>query len=120
MNLPPLSSPANLEASFTRAKPADNNQTWQIEKCADVICKSDILGVDAVQLRDYTMNFLKVLIGCSHRFSWPRIDDNGCHYQICADCGTAYEYDWKMMKRTEHLLVTPIMTRMTHGSHATS
>ena len=49
-----------------------------------------------------TVNFLKLLLrqGCTHRFSWPRIDDNGRHYQICLACGTAYEYDWRMMRRT--------------------
>jgi hypothetical protein len=52
------------------------------------------------------MNFLRRLFrrGCWHRFSWPRLDDNGHHYQICSICGTAYEYDWKMMRRTRHLL----------------
>jgi len=39
-----------------------------------------------------------------HRFSWPRIDSNGRHYQICLACGTAYEYDWAMMKRTDRVL----------------
>jgi hypothetical protein len=48
------------------------------------------------------MAFLRRLLGggCLHRFSWPRIDTNGHHYQICSDCGTAYEYDWKMMGRS--------------------
>ena len=43
-----------------------------------------------------TVKLLKLLLrqGCTHRFSWPRIDDNGRHYQICLACGTAYEYDW--------------------------
>jgi hypothetical protein len=52
------------------------------------------------------MNFLKRLIGqgCSHRFPWPRIDASGRHYQICLLCGTAYEYDWRMMRRTHRLL----------------
>jgi hypothetical protein len=52
------------------------------------------------------LNFFKQLIGrgCAHRFSWPRIDDNGRHYQICLACGTAYEYDWKGMRRTDRLL----------------
>jgi hypothetical protein len=44
--------------------------------------------------------------GCSHRFSWPRIDADGRHYQICLLCGTAYEYDWTMMRQTGRLLVT--------------
>lgn len=44
--------------------------------------------------------------GCAHRFSWPRIDGSGCHYQICLLCGTVYEYDWTMMRRTGRLMVT--------------
>ena len=53
------------------------------------------------------MNFWKRLCGrgCAHRFTWPRIDTNGCHYQICLLCGTAYEYDWTMMRRTSRLMV---------------
>jgi len=56
------------------------------------------------------MNFLKQLFGrgCQHRFSWPRIDSGGHYYQICPDCGTAYEYDWTLMSRTERLLVTAV------------
>ena len=52
------------------------------------------------------MNFLNKLLrhGCSHRFAWPRTDTDGRHYQICLVCGTAYEYDWKMMRRTGQLL----------------
>ncbi len=52
------------------------------------------------------MNFLKKLVGrgCAHRFSWPRIDADGRHYQICLACGAAYEYDWEAMRRTDHLL----------------
>lgn len=51
------------------------------------------------------MNFIKLLFGkgCAHRFSWPRVDDKGRHYQVCLDCGIAYEYDWKTMRRTDHL-----------------
>jgi hypothetical protein len=53
------------------------------------------------------MNVLKLFLGrgCSHRFTWPRIDDHGRHYQICLLCGKAYEYDWSMMRRTDRLLV---------------
>ena len=52
------------------------------------------------------MNFWKRLCGrgCAHRFSWPRIDADGCHYQICLLCGTAYEYDWTMMRLTQRLM----------------
>jgi hypothetical protein len=42
------------------------------------------------------MSFLKRVFGrgCSHRFTWPRLGDNGQHYQVCLTCGAAYEYDW--------------------------
>jgi hypothetical protein len=54
------------------------------------------------------MKFLEQLLraGCTHRFSWPRVDDKGNHYQICLACGTAYEYDWRMMRQTGRLLAT--------------
>jgi hypothetical protein len=53
------------------------------------------------------MRFLQRLLSrfCSHRFTWPRLDGNGQHYQICLLCGTAYEYDWQTMRRTSRLLV---------------
>lgn len=62
------------------------------------------------------MNLLKLILrqGCTHRFSWPRIDDNGRHYQICLACGTAYEYDWTMMRRTDRLLA--VARQELHGS----
>ena len=62
------------------------------------------------------VKFLQLLLrqGCTHRFSWPRIDDNGRHYQVCLACGTAYEYDWEMMRRTNRLLVTTVQTEL-HG-----
>ena len=52
------------------------------------------------------MKFLKGLFerSCSHRFTWPRTDAHGRHYQICPLCGTAYEYDWSAMRRTDRLL----------------
>lgn len=63
------------------------------------------------------VNLLKLLLrqGCTHRFSWPRIDDNGRHYQICLACGTAYEYDWTMMRRTDRLLIAAVQQEL-HGS----
>jgi hypothetical protein len=56
------------------------------------------------------MNFLKRMFagGCLHRFSWPRIDENGRHYQVCSLCGISYEYDWKEMKRTGRPLIPHI------------
>jgi len=63
------------------------------------------------------VKLLKLLLrqGCTHRFSWPRIDENGRHYQICLACGTAYEYDWGMMRRTDRLVVPSIQPKL-HGS----
>lgn len=51
------------------------------------------------------MNFLKRFLAnwCPHRFAWPRTDSNHRHYQRCLVCGTAYEYDWEMMRRTGRL-----------------
>jgi len=56
------------------------------------------------------MTFLQRLLVdvCPHRFTWPRLTDDGQHYQICLSCGTAYEYDWKRMHRTDRLLVTTL------------
>jgi hypothetical protein len=54
------------------------------------------------------MSFLTHLLGCTHRFSWPRIDNDGHHYQICLACGTAYEYDWRTMRQTGRLLATVV------------
>jgi PilZ domain-containing protein len=36
---------------------------------------------------------------CSHEFSWPRRADNGEYYQVCMLCATAFEYDWRTMRR---------------------
>ena len=55
---------------------------------------------------DQAMSLLERLLGrgCPHKFSWPRRDHNGRHYQICLSCGAAYEYDWKMMRQMGPLL----------------
>jgi hypothetical protein len=52
------------------------------------------------------LKFLKKFLGrgCTHRFAWPRIDSMGRHYQVCLACGTAFEYDWEMMRRTSRVL----------------
>lgn len=56
------------------------------------------------------MKFLKQLFGrgCKHRFSWPRIGENGGYYQRCLRCGTAYEYDWELMRQTDRVVVAGI------------
>jgi len=36
---------------------------------------------------------------CSHEFSWPRRAATGEYYQVCLLCATAYQYDWKTMRR---------------------
>lgn len=36
---------------------------------------------------------------CSHEFSWPRRAANGEYYQVCLVCATAFQYDWKTMRR---------------------
>ncbi len=51
---------------------------------------------------------------CAHQFTWPRIDDDGRHYQICVLCGTAYEYDWETLSRTNR----PLALRISHSSPA--
>ena len=60
------------------------------------------------------MNFFKLFFGrgCIHSFSWPRVDEQGRHYQVCSKCGVAYEYDWAAMTRTQHL--------WTNGNQASS
>ena len=49
---------------------------------------------------------------CPHRFGWPRVDNDGRHYQICLLCGTAYEYDWTTMCRTNR----PLAVNVSHVS----
>jgi PilZ domain len=44
---------------------------------------------------------------CSHEFSWPRRAAGGHYYQICLLCATEYKYDWKTMRRTERVDITP-------------
>lgn len=40
---------------------------------------------------------------CSHEFSWPRRKANGEYYQVCLLCATAFEYDWKTMRRGDRM-----------------
>jgi hypothetical protein len=60
------------------------------------------------------MNLLKRFLGnwCIHRFAWPRIGANDRHYQICLLCGTAYEYDWTIMQRTDRVVLDPNLSNV--------
>src|SRR5271168_4796122 len=40
---------------------------------------------------------------CSHEFSWPRRAASGEYYQVCLVCATAYQYDWKTMRRGDRV-----------------
>lgn len=64
------------------------------------------------------MKLLQLLLrqSCPHRFSWPRIDDNGRHYQVCLACGSAYEYDWEIMRRTNRLIVEAVRGELHRNS----
>src|SRR5271170_1153008 len=53
-----------------------------------------LLVIMAQKLMDVLM-----LGRCSHEFSWPRRAANGDYYQVCLLCATAYQYDWKTMRR---------------------
>ncbi|MGA8867034.1 MAG: hypothetical protein WB510_08700 [Candidatus Sulfotelmatobacter sp.] len=66
------------------------------------------------------MKFLERLLAqaCPHRFSWPRSDHDGRHYQICLLCGTAYEYDWRMMRQTGRLLPAHVHRSQQSGATA--
>lgn len=56
------------------------------------------------------MNFINRILhkGCSHSFSWPRVESDGRHYQICLQCGASYEYDWSLMHRTNRLMASDV------------
>ncbi len=44
---------------------------------------------------------------CRHEFSWPHTGAQGQDYQVCLNCGTAYEFDCATMRRTRRLAVPP-------------
>ena len=41
---------------------------------------------------------------CPHRFSWPHSGAHGQDYQVCLICGSIYEYDLAMMRRTGRMI----------------
>ena len=46
----------------------------------------------------------RLMLGrCSHEFSWPRRAASGEYYQVCMLCATAYQYDWKTMRRGDRV-----------------
>jgi hypothetical protein len=59
-----------------------------------LIGKGALLVIMPQKLMDVLM-----LGRCSHEFSWPRRTANGEYYQVCLVCATAYQYDWKTMRR---------------------
>jgi hypothetical protein len=61
------------------------------------------------------MSFLKRIFGrgCSHRFTWPRFDNHGRHYQICLTCGAAYG-----MHPTGRLLALDAQVRTTSAQRS--
>jgi hypothetical protein len=42
---------------------------------------------------------------CRHEFSWPHTGAHGSDYQVCLNCGAAYEFDCASMTRTGRLAV---------------
>jgi len=59
---------------------------------------SFILWDDALIMSQKLMDVF-MLGRCSHEFSWPRRAENGEYYQVCTLCSTAFEYDWRNMRR---------------------
>lgn len=55
----------------------------------------------AIRADDMPQKLMDVLMlgRCSHEFSWPRRSASGEYYQVCLLCATAYQYDWKTMRR---------------------
>ncbi|HXY02713.1 MAG TPA: hypothetical protein VEI49_04005 [Terriglobales bacterium] len=54
-------------------------------------------------------HFMQML--CRHSFSWPHSSIDGRDYQVCVICGSAYEYDWRTMRRTRRL-ASPLNERV--------
>src|SRR5450759_3015152 len=44
-----------------------------------------------------------MLGSCSHEFAWPRRAASGEYYQVCLVCASAYQYDWKTMRRGDRV-----------------
>jgi PilZ domain len=64
--------------------------------------ESDSHGGTIVIMPQKLMEVL-MLGRCSHEFSWPRRASSGDYYQVCLLCATAYQYDWKSMRRGERV-----------------
>jgi PilZ domain len=54
---------------------------------------------DALLIMPQKLMDVLMLGRCSHEFSWPRRAANGEYYQVCLLCASAYQYDWKTMRR---------------------
>ncbi len=49
----------------------------------------------------------RLLLRCSHQFSWPRKSVDGTYYQVCLSCGAQYAYDWDHMRRIRRIEALP-------------
>jgi hypothetical protein len=52
----------------------------------------------------------RLLLRCSHQFSWPRKSADGTYYQVCLSCGAQYAYDWDNMRRIRRVKALPAQT----------
>ena len=63
----------------------------------------------------YSKLLSRIIWACPHQFTWPRREESGAYYQLCVNCGSKYEYDWKKMRRIARVEEsTPSTTRPSH------
>jgi PilZ domain len=63
----------------------------------------------------YSKLLSRIIWACPHQFSWPRREENGAYYQLCLNCGSKYQYDWKQMRRIARVEEDlPTTTRQSH------
>jgi hypothetical protein len=78
-------------ARCTKVTYSERPRRWKMEV-------SDWYRAPLVIMPQKLMDVL-MLGHCSHEFSWPRRAASGEYYQVCMLCATAYQYDWKTMRR---------------------
>jgi hypothetical protein len=49
----------------------------------------------------------RLILRCTHEFSWPRTSADGTYYQACFTCGAQYAYGWENMRRTGRIQAVP-------------